>query len=103
MGTHGQKWGEKELAEWRTTRTEVKRSYKEEVLDKFLHLTDKFEITQYGALSVNRDKYPLYYVKTKNWDTVKPNVLVTGGVHGYETSGVQGAVMFILQKMEHYS
>jgi len=42
-------------------------------------------------------------VKTKNWDNKKPNILVTGGVHGYETSGVQGAIMFIQTKMESYS
>jgi len=72
-------------------------------LDKILPLNDKFDISQYGALPVNKDKYPLYSVKTKNWDTNKPNALVTGGVHGYETSGVQGAIMFIHEKMEHYS
>ena len=88
VGTPGQKWTEKEIAHWRETRTGVKRSYKEEVLDKILHLTNKFDIAQYGALSVDKEKYPLYSVKTKNWGEKKPNVFVTGGVHGYETSGV---------------
>lgn len=34
-------------------------------------------------------------MKTKDWAPDKPSVLVTGGVHGYETSGVQGALQFI--------
>ena len=28
--------------------------------------------------------------QVKDWDATKPTILVTGGVHGYETSGVQG-------------
>lgn len=30
-------------------------------------------------------------------------MLITGGVHGYETSGVQGALLFLEQKAKHYS
>jgi len=47
-----------------------------------------FDVEQYGALSVDKERYPLFCLKTKNWDAKKMNVLVTGGVHGYETSGV---------------
>ena len=64
------------------------RSYKEEVLDKISLLKDDFDIEQYGELSVDKERYPLMSVKTRNWDQNKPNILVTGGVHGYETSGV---------------
>lgn len=49
------------------------------------------------------DRYPLFSVKTKNWDSDKPTVLVTGGVHGYETSGVQGAILFLQTFAEQYS
>ena len=38
--------------------------------------------------------YPLYILKTPNFNANKPTVLITGGVHGYETSGVHGALRF---------
>ena len=50
-----------------------------------------FDVEQHGSLSYDTDRYKLYAVKTKAWDDRKPTVLITGGVHGYETSGVQGA------------
>ncbi|KAL7576384.1 hypothetical protein ACA910_018192 [Epithemia clementina (nom. ined.)] len=31
------------------------------------------------------------------------NVLITGGVHGYKTSGVQGALLFLQTKAEQYT
>lgn len=65
------------------------------MLDKIDSLRGDFDVEQYGALSVNKNRYPLFYLKTKNWDENKMNILVTGGVHGYETSGVQGALMFM--------
>ena len=40
-------------------------------------------------------RFPLFAAFSKNWDESKPCVLVTGGVHGYETSGVQGAILFL--------
>lgn len=51
-------------------------------------MRNDYDVEQYGALSVDKDRYPLFSLKTKNWDHNKMNVLVTGGVHGYETSGV---------------
>jgi hypothetical protein len=56
IGTVGQKWAEKEVAEWLTKSSNVKRSYKEQVLDKILDLADKFDIAQYGALSVDKER-----------------------------------------------
>ena len=50
---------------------------------------------QYGALSHDPRRFPLYAVKSRSWDARKPSVLITGGVHGYETSGVQGALSFL--------
>ena len=54
---------------------------------------------QYGALSVDAARYPLVAVTSHDWDPNLPSVLVTGGVHGYETSGVQGAILFCQTKM----
>ena len=61
---------------------------------------------RYGALpydDADADRYPLYAVKTKEWSADKPSVLVTGGVHGYETSGVQGAIRFLETRAGEYA
>jgi hypothetical protein len=102
VGTLGKPWGAKERAEWLSRQT-IKRTYKEEVLSKLENLKETFDVTKYGALSHNPERYPLFAVKTKNWDASKPSVLVTGGVHGYETSGVQGAILFLQTKAQEYS
>lgn len=101
IGTPGVPWGEEERAEWLKRQT-VKRSYRNEVLDR-LDLDGKnFEVIRYGALAIDPDRYPLFAFKTQPWTAGLPNVLVTGGVHGYETSGVQGAIRFLMQRSTHY-
>ena len=102
IGTPGVKWGDAEKATWLSQQS-VKRSYQEEVLSKLEPLKKRFDVEQYGSLSQDVDRYPLFAVKTKNWSSEKRTVLVTGGVHGYETSGVQGAIRFLETKAEQYS
>jgi len=102
IGTPGQEWGSKERQQWLDLQI-VKRSYKTEVLDKLVPLTQVFDIEQYSALDYNPERYPLLAVKSLNQDINKPTALVTGGVHGYETSGIQGAIRFIETKMRAYS
>ncbi|MCL1139803.1 M14 family metallopeptidase [Shewanella pneumatophori] len=102
IGVKGQKWGDAEKAQWLNVQS-VKRSYQDEVLTKVNALKARFDVEQYGALSYDAERYPLFAVKSKNWDLTKPTILVTGGVHGYETSGVQGAIRFIETKAEQYA
>jgi len=102
IGTPGQKWTEDDKKEWLACRS-IRRSYQEEVLSKVEKLRDRFDIAQYGALSHDVERYPLLVVKTKQIDPSKPTVLVTGGVHGYETSGVQGAIRFLETKALQYA
>lgn len=102
IGKTGEKWGDDEKLQWLTQQS-IKRSYQQEVLTKIEALTSDFDVINYGALSHNVEKYPLYLVKTKNWQANKKNVLVTGGVHGYETSGVQGAIRFIESQALSYA
>ncbi|MGR5076084.1 M14 family metallopeptidase [Photobacterium swingsii] len=102
IGTPGQKWGDEEKAQWRAQVT-VKRSYQDDVVTKINALADRFDLTQYGALSYDAERFPLLSLKTKNWDTSKPTVLISGGVHGYETSGVHGALQFLDTHAEQYS
>lgn len=87
-------WGEKEKAAW-LSRQIVRRSYEDEVLAKIESLKADFDVSQYGTLSINPERYPLFILKTRNWNENNNNILITGGVHGYETSGVQGALRFL--------
>lgn len=101
IGTVGQKWGAQERLAWREQAV-IQREYQLEVVEKILALSGQFEMEQYGALSYDTERYPLYCLKTKRWDVNKPVVLITGGVHGYETSGVHGALQFMATEAQRY-
>ncbi len=100
IGTPGQKWGDAEKRAWLAAQN-YQRSYQEEVLAKLRYIPEGFELHQYGQLAY-KTRYPLYCAKPKQWLANKPAVLVTGGVHGYETSGVQGAIQFLLNQASSY-
>ena len=102
IGEPGQKWQQAERQAWFAQRT-VKREYQQEVVPKIQALADRFDIEQYGALSYDEARFPLFAIKSKNWDESKPTILVTGGVHGYETSGVHGAIKFAATQAEQYA
>ena len=101
IGAPGTPWGATEKAAWASER-KVQRSYASEVLDKITGLEARFSVEQYGALSTDPERFPLWCVRSKSWAQDKPSVLVTGGVHGYETSGVQGALRFLSECAEEY-
>jgi hypothetical protein len=93
IGSPGLPWGEAEVAAWRSRQT-VKRSYETDVLRVIRSLSSRYEVEQYGRLDHHPDKYPLFAIKSRTWRSALPCALVTGGVHGYETSGVHGALQF---------
>lgn len=99
-------WNEEEKENWFKEQV-IKRSYLEEVVTKIKALEDRFDVIQYGALPYDEDKYPLYLIKSKGFSDTKKTILVTGGVHGYETSGVHGALGFLdkeaLSYTEHFN
>jgi len=101
IGTPGKKWGDDEKTAWFEVQ-QTKRSYADEVMVKLELLKDRFDTEQYGALSISTGKYPLYVLKSKTWKSEKPNILITGGVHGYETSGVQGAIRFLAAEVHSF-
>lgn len=94
IGTPGRKWGSEERAEW-LRQQQVRRSYADEVVARVENLGDRFTVESYGALSHMPERYPLWVVSAGPWSNAKPGILITGGVHGYETSGVQGAIRFL--------
>ncbi len=101
IGTPGQPWQASERQAWREQR-HIQREYQQEVVPKILALNSLFDVSTYGALSYDPTRYPLYVVKSRHWNANKPTVLITGGVHGYETSGVHGALQFLATAAEPY-
>src|SRR5690606_30533425 len=103
IGTPGVPWGDAEKAQWRA-RQQRQRSYADEVVAKIDALRERFEVSQYGELDYGADgRYPLFAICSRGWDDALPTMLVTGGVHGYETSGVHGALQFVERHAADYA
>jgi hypothetical protein len=102
IGTPGIAWGEAERAQWLALQT-FKRSYTSEVIARIDRLSTRFAVTEYGELDYSPDQYRLLSIRNRNWQEDKPLVLITGGVHGYETSGVHGALDFLERHAERYT
>jgi RimJ/RimL family protein N-acetyltransferase len=102
IGIPGNSWGDKEKIEWRTDVGMSKRSYQQDVVSKIEALKDHLHVVQYGSLSVDPKRYPLFCIKTRGcWDDpLKHCLLITGGVHGNETSSVEGALLFATTEMK---
>ena len=94
IGTPGQPWGTAEVTEWRSRQIRH-RSYETDVLRAIEPLRARFDVVQYGQLDYAPDTYSLFAIKSRDWRDTLPCALVTGGVHGYETSGVHGALRFV--------
>lgn len=102
IGTPGHPWGEAEVAQWRAQQS-VQRSYRDDVLSVIDELRASFDVAQYGSLDYVTENYPLFALRSRDWRDELPCVLVTGGVHGYETSGVHGALLFLQQHAADYA
>tara|TARA_Y100000780_G_scaffold232575_1_gene267040 strand:- start:3564 stop:4544 length:981 start_codon:yes stop_codon:yes gene_type:complete len=107
-------WNESDKQKWLAKQT-FQRSYKDQVLSRIERLKrvgGAVKVKNYGRLSLqNReslriseislstddysDRYPLYYAEVGDITNGKPNIIVTGGTHGYEESGVYGALEFL--------
>lgn len=102
IGTPGKPWGETEITQWRE-RQIIKRSYGTQVLEPLAALSENFVAQEYGQLNYADRRYSLQGLTSANWRDERPTVLITGGVHGYETSGVQGAIRFLIEHAARYS
>ena len=103
IGVPGQPWGAAEKAAWRA-RQQKHRSYAYEVVSKIDALRERFDVEQYGEIDYAPDgRYPLLAIRSRSWDDALPTMLVTGGVHGYETSGVHGALQFVERHASDYA
>lgn len=102
IGTPGQPWGVAEVATWQSQQHR-KRSFIADVLSVIEHLRSRFDVVEYGRLDYPPDTYPLLAIRSRDWRDELPIALVTGGVHGYETSGVHGALQFVEQHAADYA
>ncbi len=102
IGTPGMAWNTQQKKQW-FEQQQIKRSYQQEVRNRIESLRHYFDVVQYGVLPYDPQKYPLYLLKSLDWKSNCPTILITGGVHGYETSGVQGALSFAETAAKDYN
>jgi hypothetical protein len=102
IGTPGVAWGAAERAQWLARQRKL-RSYENDVVTPIESLADRFEVVEYGLLDYPPDRYRQLALRSRHPRDDRPWVLVTGGVHGYETSGVHGALRFLEQRAAAYA
>jgi Succinylglutamate desuccinylase / Aspartoacylase family len=102
IGSPGQAWGEAERSQWRARQSRLRR-YDQDVLPRIDALAETFERVAYGRLDYAGEAYTVHALKSREWDPALPAALLTGGVHGYETSGVMGALEFLETRAGAYA
>jgi len=107
LGTPGQAWGPAEVQQWRARQVR-QRSYADDVLSAVERLRAQWDVESYGEVvyadsAHSEDRFPLMALRSRSWSSALPTVLVTGGVHGYETSGVHGALRFAADHAAAYA
>ena len=95
-------WGASERAQW-LSQQRKRRSYADEVVTRVERLAARFDIEEYGQLDYPPDHYRQLALRSREALENRPWVLVTGGVHGYETSGVHGALQFLEDRSADYT
>lgn len=91
-------WGPEKKLKWFVSQR-VQRSYHDDVLVRIEALRIAARpgvvIEGYGSLTLDPERFPLFAIRLGDWSKPNPTILITGGVHGYETSGVKGALSFV--------
>jgi hypothetical protein len=101
IGVPGQPWSATEIEVWRSRQVK-QRSYAADVLTAIDGLRAGIDVTEYGRLDYSGESFPLVAIRSRDWSDGLPVLLVTGGVHGYETSGVEGALQFVQDHANKY-
>lgn len=107
IGTPGQPWGDAERDQWRARQVR-QRSHADDVLRAIDALRNQWDVQPYGEVAYANahhapEHFPLQTLRSRPWQPGLPSVLVTGGVHGYETSGVHGALRFAQQHAAEFA
>lgn len=101
IGTPGTPWTDAEKQQWLSVQNK-QRDVNELVLSRLSDLPSSMLSLEYGKLNYADQRFSLQIVAPAKPNPALPNVLVTGGVHGYETSGVLGALSFALEHADAY-
>lgn len=107
IGMPGQPWGDAERDQWRARQVR-QRSHADDVLRAIDALRNQWDVQPYGEVAYANthhapEHFPLQALRSQPWQPGLPSVLVTGGVHGYETSGVHGALRFAQQHAAEFA
>jgi hypothetical protein len=102
VGTVGKPWGAIELDQWRSRQARLRR-YDIDVVPRIDALAGRYETIEYGRLDYAGEQYTLRALRDRHFDPALPTALLTGGVHGYETSGVLGALEFLETNAADYA
>lgn len=102
IGTAGVPWGAAERTQW-LSRQIRRRSYASDVARPIGELSGHFDVSEYACIDYAPDSYRLYALRSRDWRSDAPIALITGGVHGYETSGVHGTLQFLQQRARDFS
>ena len=102
IGTPGVAWGAPERALWLSQQRKL-RSFTDDIVTRIERLAGRFDVEEYGRLDYPPDHYRLLALRSREALENRPWVLVTGGVHGYETSGVHGALQFLEDRAADYT
>ena len=99
IGRPGHPWNAEERAAWLKKCNVKQRDYFTDVVSPLFRYTcGVAKLFQYGELDYRQlvgVKYPLYAVRSEPWNAELPLIVITGGVHGNESSGIHGALRFI--------
>lgn len=90
------------MAQWRSQQRKP-RSYADDVLARIDALRDRFVVQQFEQIAYASESYALLALRSTHWNPALACALITGGVHGYETSGVHGALRFLQTKAQRYA
>jgi hypothetical protein len=101
VGRPGQPWTDADRDQWRARQTRHRR-HADDIVARIEALGGRFEVVEYGRLDYAGEAYPLLALRSRPFDPALPTALVTGGVHGYETSGVMGALEFLETRAGDY-
>jgi hypothetical protein len=102
LGTPGYAWGPADVLQWRALQMR-QRSYADDVLAAVERMPAYWGVETYGEVAYGNERFALKALRSLQWDSALPTVLVTGGVHGYETSGVHGALRFAAEQAANYA
>jgi len=94
-------WGAPERALWLSQQRKL-RSFTDDIVTRIERLAGRFDVEEYGRLDYPPDHYRLLALRSREPRDDRPWVFVTGGVHGYETSGAHGALQFLEQRAADY-